>query len=519
MSAIVFNDQENDIFLDNFKKNYKENYIKNINERLDEFEDIIHDKSFKVMLNNVKNLTLFALFNEPILYFDVIKDINKRKIEIIKVNNDTQKYIIVNFDGSEKFEGIILLNPPITKSGNTIAILSDLKKVILKCNKEQIDKLKEKEEFNLTLNNNKSISKFKRNTFKNIQKEFNDNSDFFLLYKTSFYSSFPSLNLYNSKTQIINDYSHHTSKEEYYLIDIYQEKENKKEVKLLNKSNEKIDKKEKDNNENTLKKKTIQTKDYTPLTKNQINSLISLTNRKLMKIYEFQVKKKYSKNEKKHKELASEKLLMRPKNKNNNKPLKKKTTNKESKKNSISINSNLCVSQRIGNYIKKSKLKNKYYTNNVSSPSNAFFSKKIKTKKKNKKYCRNYNKNNINYINIIPLTMTKKRSKSSKKPYRDFPTSFILNDLEHSSFKIVQENLSQNQIVFKDFKLKSNNEIDENKENISNLINKCIKKKIISNSINDKLYPQYIKINNVSKSNKLFQISTEENLLKFKTKS
>ena len=67
------------------------------------------------MLNNVKNLTLFALFNEPILYFDVIKDINKRKIEIIKVNNDTQKYIIVNFDDSEKFKGIILLNPPITK--------------------------------------------------------------------------------------------------------------------------------------------------------------------------------------------------------------------------------------------------------------------------------------------------------------------------------------------------------------------------------------------------------------------
>ena len=56
------------------------------------------------MLNNVKNLTLFALFNEPILYFDVIKDVDKRKIEIIKVNNDTQKYIIVNFDGSEKFK-------------------------------------------------------------------------------------------------------------------------------------------------------------------------------------------------------------------------------------------------------------------------------------------------------------------------------------------------------------------------------------------------------------------------------
>ena len=67
--------------------------------------------------------------------------------------------------------------------------------------------------------------------------------------------------------------------------------------------------------------------------------------------------------------------------------------------------------------------------------------------------------------------MTKKRSKSSKKPYRDFPISFILNDLEHSSFKTAQENLSQNQIVFIDFKLKSNNEIDENKKNISNLNN------------------------------------------------
>ena len=66
-----------------------------------------------------------------------------------------------------------------------------------------------------------------------------------------------------------------------------------------------------------------------------------------------------------------------------------KSLNIKQKKNSISINSNLCVSQRIGNYIKKSQLKNKYYTNNVSSPSNAFFSKKIKTKKKNKKYCRN----------------------------------------------------------------------------------------------------------------------------------
>ena len=349
MSAIVFNDQENDIFLENFKITYKENYIKNINEKIDEFEDIINDNSFKKMLNNVKNLTLFALFNEPILYFDIVKNVNERKIEIIKVKNDTEKYIIVNSDGTNEFEGIILLNPPITKSGNTIAILSDLKKVILKCSKEQINKLKQKE-----LTNKDDINLFidKRNSIRKIQEEFNYNNEKCLIFKTTF-NSHPCLNLYNSNTQILNENTYHTSNEDtnffnnnfgnYYLTEY--ENENKKENKI------KDNQKENDNIKNKINTKNI---GNNPITKNQINSLISINNKKLLKIYKCEVKKKQNKYEKKNKELIPEKILMLMRPKNLNKKYKK-TNSKELKRHSnnsnnyIKINNNnICSTQRTG---------------------------------------------------------------------------------------------------------------------------------------------------------------------------
>ena len=352
MSAIVFNAQENDIFLENFKITYKENYIKNINDKIDEFEDIINDNSFKKMLNNVKNLTLFALFNEPILYFDIVKKVNERKIEIIKVKNDAEKYIIVNSDGTNEFEGIILLNPPITKSGNTIAILSDLKTVILKCSKEQINKLKEKE----LANNDINLFIDKRNSIRKIQKEFNDNNEKCLICKTSF-NSHPSLNIYNSKTQIFNENTYHTSNEDTnyfnnnnfgnYNLTEY-ENDNKKENKIKDNQNE---------NHNIKNKKNTMNIGNNPITKNQINSLISINNQKLMKIYKFQVKKKQNKYKKKKKELIPEKILMlmRPKNLNKN---YKKTNSNELKRNSnnssnninININNNnICSTQRTGN--------------------------------------------------------------------------------------------------------------------------------------------------------------------------
>ena len=347
MSAIVFNDQENDIFLDNFKITYKENYIKNINDKIDIFEEIINDNSFKKMLNNVKNLTLFALFNEPILYFDIEKNVNERKIEIIKVKNDTEKYIIVNSDGTNEFEGIILLNPPITKSGNTIAILSDLKKVILKCSKEQINKLKEKE-----LKNNDDINLFidKRNSIRKIQKEFDYNNEKCLIFKTSF-NSHPSLNLYNSKTQILNENTYHTSNEDtnffsnnfatYYLTEY--ENENKKENKIKNNQKE---------NDKITNKKNTKNIGNNPITKNQINSLISINNKKLMKIYKYQVKKKQNKYEKKNKELIPEKILMlmRPKNVNKNyKKINSKELKRHSNNSNNYINNNIYSTQRTGN--------------------------------------------------------------------------------------------------------------------------------------------------------------------------
>ena len=73
------------------------------------------------------------MFNEPILNFNIEKNYLNRKIETIKVTkNNKDNYIIVNEPGINDFEAIILLYPPITKSGNEIAELNDLKKIIIK---------------------------------------------------------------------------------------------------------------------------------------------------------------------------------------------------------------------------------------------------------------------------------------------------------------------------------------------------------------------------------------------------
>ncbi len=499
ISVIVFNEQENEIFLEKFKKIYKENYIKNINEKIDEFNDIINDNSFKVMLNNVKNLTLFAFFNEPILYFDIEKEVNKRKIEIIKVNNNIDKYIIVNYDGNNEFEGIILLNPPLTKSGNVISILSDLKKVILKCNKEQICKIKEKENYILFKNNNyicnnnnnkhsksnNNIYKINyRNPIREIKEEF-ENTENFLLFNKTKSNSHPSLNLYNSKSQFVNDYTHNTSNEEtnYFNTNNYFftviESDNKKELKISYDQN--IYKSERND---TLKEKTFLNPKTIcvkkPFSKTQIETL---GNRKLIKIFKFQMKKKYTKHEKRNKDIIPDKILLflKPKNKKKN--------------NEIIKNINLQKIEKIKK-LKSHNLKLSLYNCLLSLKNSETKNNKNHKANKKKNNSKNNNIQNIKLINIKTLT-TKKRSKSNKKPNIDYIT-FFLNDLERSNLKITEENLSHNQIKLKDkFKFENEDDIDINNSKNENL--KCKVVKIKSNNNNkENVIHNYIKINTIS---------------------
>ena len=133
MSDIIFNEKDSFIFLNNLKKDFKTFSSEIIKNKENEFNDLINDNSFKTMIECIKNLILFAMFNEPILSFNIEKNYLNRKIETIKVTkNNKDNYIIVNEPGINDFEAIILLYPPITKSGNEIAELNDLKKIIIK---------------------------------------------------------------------------------------------------------------------------------------------------------------------------------------------------------------------------------------------------------------------------------------------------------------------------------------------------------------------------------------------------
>ena len=121
------------MFLNNLKQDF-ENYslemIKNKNKKI---EILINQNSFKSMIENIKKLTLFGMFNELILNFNIEKTFDDRKIENIKINKSNidifnYKNIIENIE----FNAITILNSPITKSGIEVAELNNLKKKLIK---------------------------------------------------------------------------------------------------------------------------------------------------------------------------------------------------------------------------------------------------------------------------------------------------------------------------------------------------------------------------------------------------
>ena len=137
MENVIFNNDESEKFLMDFKKNYAKKCLNFIKKKDDEFFQFLNDNSFKSMLNDAKNIILFGMFNDPNLHFEIEKDLSKRTIEEIKIKNDRENYIIVNDPGLNEFNSIVLLNPPVTSSGNEISELSYLKKIIIKYEKNE----------------------------------------------------------------------------------------------------------------------------------------------------------------------------------------------------------------------------------------------------------------------------------------------------------------------------------------------------------------------------------------------
>ena len=93
------------------------------------------------------------MFNEPILNFNIEKKFDDRKIEIIKINkSNINHYLIVNnIMEKQEFNAIIILNPPITKSGIEIAKLNNLKKIIIINENKSYSNLKDERIYEIDL--------------------------------------------------------------------------------------------------------------------------------------------------------------------------------------------------------------------------------------------------------------------------------------------------------------------------------------------------------------------------------
>ena len=214
IEKVIFIEEESEKFVKNFKKEYKEKCLKYIKNKNEEFNDFINEKSFKSMLDGVKNIILFGMFNEPNLHFEIEEDPSKRIIEEILIKNNREEYIIVNDPGLNEFSSILLLNPPVTSSLNEISDLSDLKKIVIKYDRnETID------------------DDFSKSDFDNINYDSKDSNDIML--KPSTQSSTDIIKYNNDIDEIPIKYETNTGTK--FEMIKYQNKKNKNEL-FCNKS-------------------------------------------------------------------------------------------------------------------------------------------------------------------------------------------------------------------------------------------------------------------------------------------
>jgi hypothetical protein len=94
-------------------------------------EEIISTSDFYNMIKKIKDILLFAKFNDPPLAFVIEKNIMKRKCENLLINKEINKkdYLIINDNGLQEINAIILLKCPVMKNG--FPINNDLKTIIM----------------------------------------------------------------------------------------------------------------------------------------------------------------------------------------------------------------------------------------------------------------------------------------------------------------------------------------------------------------------------------------------------
>ena len=131
----IFVCTENKDFIKEFNSsfiNFYNNYLlSNSNVTIKQFEDILNSEDFKLLIKKMKDIILFNIFNDPQLSFNIEEKFSKRMPEFInlKDNIDHKKYLIINDKNKSNIQGIIILKPPVLRSGFPLS--SDFKSIIM----------------------------------------------------------------------------------------------------------------------------------------------------------------------------------------------------------------------------------------------------------------------------------------------------------------------------------------------------------------------------------------------------
>ena len=125
----IFINTEQKPFINNFIDLYKKS-LKDKFEKI-KIDYIIDNDDFFMMIKKLKDLLLFTKFNDPPLLFNIEPNINIRKCEKIYINNEInkKKYLIINDNGFQNINGIIILKAPIMKNG--FPLNDDIKTIIM----------------------------------------------------------------------------------------------------------------------------------------------------------------------------------------------------------------------------------------------------------------------------------------------------------------------------------------------------------------------------------------------------
>ena len=144
----IFVDTENKPFIDKFIFLYKEkidsfNLFKFNKADKEKILSIVEGEDFKLMIKKIKDIFLYTKFNDQQLFFKIEPDINKRLPEKIKIKyNEKKNFLIINdnnINNNNDVSGLIILKPPVLRSGFTFNNYFKTIVMLFEENKYQID--------------------------------------------------------------------------------------------------------------------------------------------------------------------------------------------------------------------------------------------------------------------------------------------------------------------------------------------------------------------------------------------